>query len=198
MGNKATLYLVRHGSTALNSDDKKQDRVKGMSDIPLDEKGIAAAHQAGEFLKKQKITHVIASPLQRSAETARIISEHTGAQVALTPRLNPWGVGMYEKKPYYNVSHLLKWHQANPQHTTPGGESYGAFHDRWAKALPELLDFAKDNRVAVVVHSRHLLSLDAVMNGEHPSKVNKVYGAAPPGSIHKLEVEASATDPVSK
>jgi broad specificity phosphatase PhoE len=191
---KTSVFLVRHGTTALNHEDKKLDRVKGMQDHPLDERGIAVAHQAGEALKKEGITHVFASPLKRSVQTAQIIAHHTGAKVGITPRLNPLHVGLYGGRPYYSVSHLLKWHTKNPHVQIPGGESVNDFHKRFASSVPELLDFAKGKgkKVAVVVHSRHLHHLDAVMKGDGPENVEKVSGAHPPGSVLRLDVEPSA------
>jgi broad specificity phosphatase PhoE len=192
----AEIYLVRHGSTAHNHDDPKKDKVKGTRDVPLDERGINAAHQAGEFLAKQGITHILASPLSRSLETAKIISQHTGAPVGVTPRLNPWDVGMYAGKPYYSVSHFLKWHQQNPEAPVPGGQSYGEWHNQFSKGLPELIDFASQpgNKVATVLFSRHLLALDSALKGEHPSKVAKPYGAASPGSVSRLRIHSQESE----
>ncbi len=193
-----SLYLVRHGTTKFNyHGDPKQDKVKGMLDTPLDDRGVQVAHSAADVLKKEGITHIITSDLSRSKQTADIIAAKTGAQVATSPRLRPWDVGMLAGKPYYSVSHYLKHYQANPEEVPPKGESYSAFMDRFKQAMPELLDFAKQSggKVAVVLHSRHLLALDAVMNGDEHSSVKKVYGAAAPGSVLKLDVSPSATEP---
>jgi uncharacterized phosphatase len=195
----ATLYLVRHGTTKYNyHGDPKQDRVKGTMDVPLDERGKMVAHQAADQLAKLGVTHVITPDLARGLETAHIISQKTGAKIAVSSRLRPWDVGMFAGKPYYSVSHFLKHYQQHPDETPPNGESYNTFVDRWRSALPEMLDLAKEieaqgGKLAAVSTSRHFLSLDAVLNGQHASTVKKVYGAAPPGSI--MELKASATKP---
>ncbi len=188
---KTTLYLIRHGSTHMNHEDPKLDRVKGMRDVPLDERGLNVAEQAGKKLKDLGVTHVLASDLSRGRHTAEIIASHTGAKVAVTPRLRPWDVGMLSGKPYYSVSHLLKYYQQNPDERPPGGEKYRDFHDRFKAAVPELLDFAKGQpgKIAVVVHSRHLHALDSVMTGGDPQSVTKVSGSAVPGAIMSLDVE---------
>jgi probable phosphoglycerate mutase len=195
---QTSLYLVRHGTTKFNyHGDPKQDRVKGMMDTPLDERGKVVAQQAADVLAKAGITHIVTSDLSRSKETADIIAAKTGAQVAVSPRLRPWDVGMLAGKPYYSVAHYLKYYQTNPDETPPKGESYNTFMQRYRRAMPELLDFARqsDGKVAAIVHSRHLLALDAVMKGDDSSSVKKVYGAAAPGSILRLDVRASAVKP---
>jgi broad specificity phosphatase PhoE len=92
----ATLYLVRHGTTKYNyHGDPKQDRVKGTMDVPLDERGKMVAHQAADQLAKLGVTHVITPDLARGLETAHIISQKTGAKIAVSSRLRPWDVGMF-------------------------------------------------------------------------------------------------------
>jgi broad specificity phosphatase PhoE len=186
----ATLFLVRHGTTKFNyHGDPKQDRVKGVMDVPLDDRGKLVAEQAADKLGKYGITHILTSDLTRQKETADIIAQKTGAQVGVTPRLRPWDVGMLAGKPYYSVSHYLKHYQQNPDEVPPKGESYNTFMDRFRSVLPEMLDFAKNQKVAAVITSRHLLALDTIMKGEHASTVKKVFGAAPPGSILQLDVD---------
>lgn len=188
---KTSILLVRHGKTALNSHDKNKDRVKGWADHPLDDEGIQTAEQAGEVLKKHGVTHVITSPLLRGTQTAHIIAQKTGAQVGVSGKLLPWNVGSFQNKPYYSVSHYMKYFQENAEQPVPNGESYKAFHDRWQGALADALDFAKANpdaKVALIAHSRNLSALDSAITGETHAK-NKIRGEAKPGSVLKLEVE---------
>lgn len=63
------IYLVRHGSTEWN----RIKKIQGQSDIPLDETGLAMAHQSGLALLKEgiKFDFVFASPLTRAYITAK-------------------------------------------------------------------------------------------------------------------------------
>jgi broad specificity phosphatase PhoE len=74
------VYLARHGRTALNA----QDRLRGLSDPPLDEVGIAEAARLAQALAPKHPTVVISSPLQRAVATARAV----GAPVTIDVRLN--------------------------------------------------------------------------------------------------------------
>jgi uncharacterized phosphatase len=65
-----TLTLVRHGQTDWNL----QQRIQGSTDIPLNDTGRQQAAETGERLRGGSWTGIVASPLIRALETARIIS----------------------------------------------------------------------------------------------------------------------------
>jgi broad specificity phosphatase PhoE len=78
------VYLARHGRTALNA----EDRLRGLSDPPLDEVGVAEATRLAEVLASKNPTVVISSPLQRAVATARAISVAAGVAASIDIRLN--------------------------------------------------------------------------------------------------------------
>ena len=66
------LYVVRHGETIWN----KENKVQGLTDIPLSEKGIKEAKELREIVRNLNIDVVISSPLIRARKTAEIIIEN--------------------------------------------------------------------------------------------------------------------------
>lgn len=68
------LVLVRHGETDWN----RIGRVQGRSDIPLNDTGRRQAAEAGERLAATSWDAVASSPLQRAADTARVIADAVG------------------------------------------------------------------------------------------------------------------------
>jgi len=78
------VYLARHGRTALNA----EDRVRGLSDPPLDEVGLAEVARLAKVLADRNPTAVISSPLQRAVATARAIGSLAGVPVSTDVRLN--------------------------------------------------------------------------------------------------------------
>lgn len=78
------VYLARHGRTALNA----EDRMRGLSDPPLDEIGLAEAGRLAAALADKRPAAVISSPLQRAVATAEAIAAATGVAATVDIRLN--------------------------------------------------------------------------------------------------------------
>ena len=68
------VYFIRHGETDFN----KRCLIQGMSDIPLNDKGIQQAGLAAEWFEKQNITfdRVFSSPLVRARRQPLFRAEH--------------------------------------------------------------------------------------------------------------------------
>lgn len=71
----ARFYIVRHGETEANA----RSVIQGHRDFPLDEAGLRQAQSAAAWLKGEKVSRILSSPLSRAAETARLIAAATGA-----------------------------------------------------------------------------------------------------------------------
>jgi broad specificity phosphatase PhoE len=65
------LYLVRHGTTTLNV----ENRYRGRRDIPLDAQGYQDAVDAARRLSDAGLTAVYTGPLRRTIATAQIIAD---------------------------------------------------------------------------------------------------------------------------
>lgn len=66
---KCRIFLIRHAETEWNVLGKSQ----GWNDIPLNEKGKDQARKLAHYFADLPIRMIIASPLQRATETARLI-----------------------------------------------------------------------------------------------------------------------------
>ena len=82
------FYFVRHGETILNAKHIRQSAEGGLS-----ENGRAQAERAGTYLAQFPITRIVASPYERTRETAAIINTHLHVPIQysklLTERRNP-------------------------------------------------------------------------------------------------------------
>jgi broad specificity phosphatase PhoE len=65
-----SFLCLRHGVTDWN----RQGRFQGCTDVPLNDEGISQAHAAADRLRKLSFDHVVASPLVRARQTAKIIA----------------------------------------------------------------------------------------------------------------------------
>ena len=68
------LYLIRHGTTTLNGNN----RYRGRRDIPLDAQGYEDAFKAARLLCDVGLTAVYAGPLRRTITTGQIIADAAG------------------------------------------------------------------------------------------------------------------------
>ena len=69
------IYVFRHGETDWNA----IHRIQGREDIPLNENGIAQAHDAGRNIKgKIAPSYMVVSPLSRAKVTGEIIAGYIG------------------------------------------------------------------------------------------------------------------------
>ncbi len=141
------LYMVRHGETVWNAEDK----VCGISDIDLNEKGIAQARQVAGQLEHLKIDRLIASPLKRAQVTAEIIAaRHEGLEIETDARIIEQNYGIYEGQ--YRTA--PGYHEAKVQFAAPlpRGESLLQIAQRTYNFLDELTAAATDQTVLLVCH----------------------------------------------
>jgi probable phosphoglycerate mutase len=94
-----TIYVVRHGQTIFNL----MDRVQGISDGVLTERGIAGAVNMGKGLRDVPFNAVYSSDLKRAIETARLAMEQNRATKQWTvtekPELREVSFGIFEGDP---------------------------------------------------------------------------------------------------
>jgi probable phosphoglycerate mutase len=94
-----TIYVVRHGQTIFNL----MDRVQGISDGVLTEKGITGAINMGKGLRDVPFNAVYSSDLKRAIETARLAMEQNLAtkhwSVTEKPDLREVSFGIFEGDP---------------------------------------------------------------------------------------------------
>ena len=129
-----SLYFVRHGETVWNVENK----ICGMTDSPLTEKGRGQARQTGELVKNSglQIDEILYSPLSRAADTAKAIAEATGIPAREEPRLREQCFGKYEGTPRDGAEFKIsKTHFADRY---DGGESMMQLAQRLYNLLDEL------------------------------------------------------------
>ncbi|MGO1285840.1 MAG: histidine phosphatase family protein [Brachybacterium sp.] len=89
---RARLILVRHGQTDYN----REGRLQGQVDIPLNATGIRQAESLADTVAADPPAVIVASPLGRALETARIISRDTGLEVTTDEAFLERGFGRWE------------------------------------------------------------------------------------------------------
>lgn len=181
----AVLYIVRHGNTALN--DAAKECLRGWSDVPLNEAGRQAAHEAAQYLTSVGITDIYASDLRRTIETSEIIGRSLNIRPKLDFELRPWDVGVLAEQPIDDILDQLDFYTiTEPNEPVKGGERYNDFYRRAKQAIYKyMIKALRYNRpIALVTHSRIIYMLEHVLT--HGKKPIKYQGGPPPGSILQL------------
>lgn len=85
------LYVARHGQTIWNT----QNRVCGITDVELTDKGIEQAEELANILPAD-INIIITSPLKRALETSRIVASKNKIPMCIEKLLIEQNYGIYE------------------------------------------------------------------------------------------------------
>src|SRR5579885_2523768 len=96
---KTVAFIVRHGSTRLNDENK----YRGQLDVSLDERGKREAKEVAEFLKNQQIGQAWTSDLRRAKDTAKEILKGRGLKAIPTEKLRPLDSGKFGERAKTNI-----------------------------------------------------------------------------------------------
>lgn len=148
-----TLLLVRHGRTAYNA----SGRLQGQVDIPLDDVGRWQAREgAAALAATHRITRIVASDLERAADTARAVGDATGLDVTLDARLRersfgPWeGLTAAEMREGWPEEYAAWRHGGEP---VEGAEPRAEVAERFIAAVEEHASgLTRDDVLCVVSH----------------------------------------------
>lgn len=128
-----TFYVLRHGQTDWNV----QMRLQGSTDIPLNETGRRQAHVAAKILAGEGITKIIASPLSRALETARIVGAVSGVEPVIDKRLIERNFGQFEGM---TIDEVHQHREDMREHMNPQADVDGKHYPWDAEPLPDVID----------------------------------------------------------
>ena len=147
------LYLVRHGATALTT----EDRFSGAEGVDLSDEGRRQAQRLGERLRAEGISAVYTSPYSRAMDTATIVSKGWSISPIALDGLREISHGHWEGLHRKDVeqrfaSEYAMWEQDPFTFAPDGGESGLAV---LARALPAIRAIVSDHagsKILVVSH----------------------------------------------
>ncbi len=135
------IYLVRHGQTDWN----KEQKLQGQKDIPMNDEGIRQMNELADKLAVFGIQAdvIISSPLERAKESAQIIADRIGYTEAITIDAN-----FLERN--FGSLEGVRWNpELNLEDPKYQVESVSDLCDRAKKALSKYT-FADDMNVMIV------------------------------------------------
>lgn len=176
-----TVHLVRHGEVE-NPDHILYERLEG---FPLSERGERMAAATGEFMASfapfQNVAHVVSSPLERTRQTAQIITDrintfrqthHLPALVCHTDeRLIEASNEFRGTRIGYGQGALWRpknWKLIANLHKPSWGESYEHIAQRMHEAVLDLVDAHPGQQVLAVSHESPIWSLRMLLEQGSP------------------------------
>ncbi len=146
------LYFIRHGQTEWNA----IRRMQGQWNSDLSDLGRQQAEVSGRLLSRFPIDRMYASPLDRTRQTAEIITRHVDLPVTFDDRIMEWNTGDWSGHLYAEVA--VKWkeeweaYQADRFHYRgPNCENYPDMFNRARPFIQQVL--AEDaNHIAIISH----------------------------------------------
>ena len=128
------LIVARHGETPWNVENK----VLGRTDIPLNDNGMNQAKALAENLSQFNIQVVYVSPLERAANTGKVVAERNDADLVILEDLIEQNFGIYEGVDRSDEEYQHAKRQYAMRY--PEGESY---FDVVARIYPLLFEIRK-------------------------------------------------------
>lgn len=182
---QGTILLVRHGETELN----KEQRIRGWSDVELDEAGRLKATKTAQKLSAFPISQIVTSDLTRSEQTASILANNLFVPVEQSRELRPWDLGQYTQMKLSEISDKMHHYIENPRKKVPGGEAFRDFLERWKSGLQGLVARAVQtptHAVIGVTHSRNIEATKFLLSGDKSKLV--IANSVPPGGVMALQI----------
>jgi broad specificity phosphatase PhoE len=153
--NVAELYLIRHGTTTLNV----QNRYRGRRDVPLDAQGWADAVEAAKALSPVGLKAIYAGPLRRTINTAQVIADECRIpDVRILHGLVNLDYGEWEGMTSEEAAMfdpgMFRLYKEDPSHAIcPNGERLSDAQARMVEAVQLMGERHKGERVAGVTHA---------------------------------------------
>ena len=137
------LFLVRHGRTLVNAENRLQGRI----DHSLDEVGRRQSIEIAGALRK--VDRVISSPLLRAKETAAASNQ----KIDVEPRFIELDYGDFDGLLQNEVpEEVWKNWRSDINYRPPNGESLAELNSRVCQVLNEIADESRERNVVVVSH----------------------------------------------
>lgn len=149
------LYLIRHGTTTLNV----QNRYRGRRDVPLDAQGWADAVEAARALSPLELAAVYAGPLRRTINTAQVIADECRIpDVRILHGLvnldyGEWEGMTSEEAAMFDPDAFQRYKERPDEAVCPNGERLTDAQRRMVEAITLIGERHAGERVAAVTHA---------------------------------------------
>ena len=161
------LYLVRHGTTTMNV----ENRYRGRRDVPLDAQGYQDAVDAARQLSKVGLAAVYTGPLRRTIATAQIIADEARVpDLRILHGLNNVDYGVWEgmtaaEAEQYDPEAFARYRSSPDIAVCPIGERLRDAQERVVAALALIGSRHPGETVVAVTHAVMIRLVVARLSG---------------------------------
>ena len=153
------LLLARHGQSVSNA----VRRFQGIQDVPLSDLGHRQAAALGAALRRGRLRHVYASPLERARRTAEAVGAEVGVPLTLIDDLRELSLGEWEGCTVEEIRALpgdpyTRWVRDPVRHLPPGGEPLADVQARALRAVDAIAAAHPDGDEVLVVSHGGIIS----------------------------------------
>ncbi len=191
------LFLVRHGTTTLNI----ENRYRGRRDVPLDAQGYQDAVDAARRLSKVGLTAVYMSPLRRTIATAQIIADEARVpDLRLLHGLNNVDYGVWEgmseeDAAIYDPEAYALYRTSPSRAACPLGERLSDAQERIMAALQLIASRHEGETVVAVTHAVMIRLVMVKLSGIEDESWRRPVGL---GSLTEFEIENEEIRQISR
>ena len=145
----ATVYIIRHGRTALDVEHRSDSWL----DLPLSDEGQLELIDSQQYLKTIPIDCIYAPSLIRTQETAKIIQSGTLSKpdIETTDDAKTWNLGVLAGTKKEQGRPKVKELMASPDRAPMGGETYNQFRERFLTWFEEQADEAIESGKPILI-----------------------------------------------
>lgn len=182
------LYLIRHGTTTLNI----QNRYRGRRDVPLDAQGWADAVDAARQLSGVGLAAIYAGPLRRTINTAQVVADECRIpDVRILHGLvnldyGEWEGMTAEEAAMFDPAGFQRYTEEPSKAVCPNGERLADAQARMIEAVQLIGARHAGERVAGVTHAVMIRLVVARLLDLHDASWRIPVGR---GSLTRFEVE---------
>jgi len=153
MQEPARLFVLRHGQTAWNA----EQRIQGHLDMPLNDTGHWQARCLAQALKGESLSAIYSSDLQRARDTAAPLAALQQLPVQLVSDLRERHFGQFEGSSFAEIEaqwpeQAQRWRQRDPDFGPGGGEVLRSFYERSVACALRLASAHAGQSIALVAH----------------------------------------------
>lgn len=156
------IYVVRHGQTDYNIKEVFQGHI----DILLNETGKKQAQEIALQFKDVDIDMILVSPLQRTVQTAKYISQVTKIPITIEERIIERSFGNMEghhNREDWNIKMMLDY---NKNYNIENIEPIQSLFKRIYDFLDEITEKYKDKKIVLVTHGAVSQPIECYFNGK--------------------------------